>query len=68
MGETATIRKRDREIVAAHVDPEQRRALVALAAREETWIATIVWRALRYELDRVELALTSEGDGPAVRC
>ena len=51
MGEIATT-KRDREIVAAHVDREQRAALLALARLEDRSLSSIVRRAIKAELDR----------------
>jgi hypothetical protein len=52
MGETATDTKRDREIVAAHVDREQRAALLALARLEDRSLSSVVRRAIAAELDR----------------
>jgi predicted transcriptional regulator len=56
MGEIATAAKRDRELVATHVDPDQHAALVALARSEDRSISSVVRRAIAAELERADHA------------
>jgi predicted transcriptional regulator len=52
LGQTQT--RNDREIVATHVDPEQREALAVLARSEDRSISSILRRAIAAELERAE--------------
>jgi ribbon-helix-helix CopG family protein len=54
MAEIATATKRDRELVATHVDPEQHAALVALARSEDRSISSVLRRAIAAELERAD--------------
>jgi predicted transcriptional regulator len=52
MCEIAADTRRDREIVAAHIDHEQREALAALALSEDRSVSSVLRRAIAAELER----------------
>ena len=50
---------REREIVAAHIDPEQREALAALPRLEDRSVSSVLRRAIAAELERAGRALAA---------
>ena len=54
MGQLVQHRHKERELVAAHVDREQRDELYALAAREDRSVSSIIRGAIAAHLERAQ--------------